>query len=207
MTARAADARTPTARGHQVLVLVGGVPGAGKSTLLARVAEDMPDVRVLDTEPYRRAIRAALPPWVPYRAYRAAVHGLHWAVLLAAILRGPDDGHGPLLVHEPATRPARRERLARLAVRRGWRPVLLMVDVERDEALAGQRRRGRVVASFEKHWDRWSAQRPHLVEAAESRRGAGGWERVHVAGRRRAAAVLEEVLGDVREDVREDAAG
>lgn len=193
------ETRPAAARGREaVFVLVGGVPGAGKSTLLARAA-DHPRVRAFDTDQHRRALGSVLPPWVPYRAYRAVVHGLHWAALLAALWRGPDGGHDGdvLLVHEPATRPARREWLARLAVRRRWRPVLLLVDVDRVEALAGQRRRGRVVrgASFDRHWERWSAQRPGLLEAAASGRGVGAWQEVHVVGRRQAPAVLADLVG------------
>lgn len=194
-------ARTPApddaAADHGTFVLVGGVPGAGKSTVLARLPEHA-DVRVLDPDRYRRWLRVTLPG-VPYRFLRPVVHGTHAATVLARLLAGPASGRRVLLVHEPATRPRRRAFVAALARARGWRPVLVVLDVDRDDALAGQHRRGRVVRSrsFARHWERWSQQRDLFRAATPTDREAGRrerWDEVHVVDRRTAPAVLRAVL-------------
>lgn len=186
----ATDTRPP-------FVLVGGVPGAGKSTALARVAAARPAVRVVDTEASRRRWRDVLGPRVPYALYRPLVHARHGVLQLGALLAGPAGGTAGLCVHDPATRPVRRAVLALLARARGWDPVLVVVDVDREAALAGQVARGRVVRprAFARHWRRWDAQRGRLRAAAASGSPHGGWSRVHVAPRREAATLLRHLLG------------
>lgn len=185
--------------GARTFVLVGGVPGAGKSTALARVAACRPGVRVLDSDAARRELRGRVPRGVPYAVYRPVVHVRHLAGVVRAVLRGPgcggdcadgvdgvDDGARVLVVHDPTSR-VRRWWWECLARRAGWRPVLVMVDVGRSEALSGQETRGRVVRAraFARHWRRWAAQRAELARGA-----AGGWSEVHVVGRSQAVSAL-----------------
>lgn len=187
MTTVAVERSVVRAPRGATFVLVGGVPGAGKSTALARVAGWRPGVRVLDSEVARRDLRGRVPGVVPYAVYRPVVHVRHLAGVVRAVLRSPRDGAGVLVVHDPATSRVRRWWWACLARRAGWRPVLVMVDVGRGEALSGQEARGRVVRSraFERHWRRWEAQRAELARGA-----AAGWSQVHVVGRSQAVSAL-----------------
>lgn len=187
-----------TVRRHGRLVIVGGVPGAGKSTLLEWAGREAAHARMLDPERHRRRLAQVLPRGVPYRSYRALVHALHTLATVGCILLGPVDSGaaGVLVVHSTATRPRRREWLARLARLRGWEPILLMVDVGRQTALAGQHERGRVVdaESFSRHWSRWTRQRGDLVEAQRASTPMGSWAKVEVADRDTARARLMELL-------------
>lgn len=142
------------------LVLVGGVPGAGKSTAIATVAPDVPGLIVLDPDALRSWFRAHLPAGVSYRWYRPLCHLLHALSVVAVLLAGPRRGRR-VVVHDPSTRPRRLRLLHALAVARGWRPVLCYVDTAPEEALAGQRRRGRVIdsGSFARHCSRWARLR------------------------------------------------
>lgn len=153
----------PAHPAHSDLVVVGGVPGAGKSTVIASVAQ-APGVAALDPD-HLRAPVAKRWPSVPPRAYRWAIHAVHAVVVWAVVLAGPGVLHRwpgraarVLLVHETATRRNRRRLLLRAAIRRGWRPTLLLVDATRDEAIAGQQARGRMVhpLAFDRHWTRWT---------------------------------------------------
>ncbi|WP_125775919.1 AAA family ATPase [Antribacter gilvus] len=183
--------------GTPLFVLVGGVPGAGKSTLLARIAGEGGGATVVDPDVQRRWFAAVLPSWVPYRSYRYVVHTVHALRTLWQVLRGPARERRVLMVHDPATRPRRREVLARLARARGWRPVLVVIDVPMEAALAGQLERGRVVGSrsFAGHWERWSAQRSGLAGAAVGQGSAGAWAGVHVVGRASALSQVRVLLG------------
>lgn len=174
---------SPDAAPGPLMIVVGGVPGAGKSTLLARVADDVPGSLVLDPDRHRRRIARRVPPWVPYGAYRWAVHTLHAVLTLLYLLRGPRSG-APFLVHDTATRERRREVLGLLARSRGWEPVLVAVDVSLEEALDGQLDRGRVVQpeEFVRHWARWTAQRPAFAAADGGPRGP--WSAVYLVARR-----------------------
>ncbi len=158
------------------VILVGGVPGAGKSTAIAQLAEQ-PGIRALDPDRFRTGLRTRFPASVPYRWYRPVVHVAQAMQTLAALLRGPGPGR-VLLVHDPATRPRRRDGFARLARWRGWRPALVFVDVDREVARRGQRDRGRVVAAdcFDGHWARWQELRPAL--AAADLAGREAWTQV-----------------------------
>lgn len=151
------------------LIMVGGVPGAGKTTAIEAASAGLPGVSVLDPERWQRALRRRLPRWVPYRAYRAVVHTGHTLAVLAHLLLGPLPGHR-LIVHDPGTRRRRRRLFLALAVRRGWRVVLVYVDAGRDDARDGQFQRGRALraASFDRHWDRWQQVRGRLGGASSA---------------------------------------
>jgi predicted kinase len=176
-------------------VLVGGIPGAGKSTALRAVAADRAGATVLDPDDHRRRLAALLPARVPYRWYRGVVHTLHTVCVLAVLLAGPRLTARGLAVHDPATRPVRRAATARLARWRGWAPELVLLDVDRDTALAGQRARGRTLrsGSFARHWRRWSAQRPALASGATGSAG-GGWQRIHLVPRDEAVPLIRRLL-------------
>ncbi len=171
------------------VVLVGGVPGAGKSTAIATVAPDVPDLSVLDPDALRHWFRGHLPAWVAYRWYRPWCHLLHALAVVWTLLLGSVPGRR-VVVHDPSTRTRRLRVLHRLAVARGWRPVLCYVDVAPESALAGQRERGRVIdpESFARHCVRWSRLRQ------EARGGdVGGWPTI-VVTRADAADELRRLL-------------
>ncbi|MER7608030.1 AAA family ATPase [Nocardioides sp. NPDC127503] len=177
------------------LLLLGGVPGAGKSTLIRDVASRRHDVRTLDSETPGRWLAARLPE-VPYRLYRPLVHLWHALATLVLVLLGSTADRPTLLVHDPATRPGRRELLGRIAHARGWRTSLVMIDVPRVAAIDGQYERGRLVRTdaFERHWDRWTDDQPRLLTAATFGDADGSWDKVHVFDRARAAGRLEAIL-------------
>lgn len=168
----------PITVGPRDLVLFAGLPGAGKSTLLAGL-RDTPALTVRDSEQVRERIRAALPPWVPYRAYRPLVHLIHHLRVLTSALRAP----GPVLVHDPATRAWTRGALASLAWLSGRSAVFLWLDVPPEHALAGQRARGRVIPrrSFARHVARADVLRCVLLSGAVPR----GWRSAVVLDRTR----------------------
>jgi AAA domain len=168
------------------LVLVGGVPGAGKTTAIARATDDLENVRAIDPEHLTWWLRQRLPERVPYRAYRWLVHLLHTLRVLIHLLDGPREGR-QLVVHDPGTRRRRRSLLLRLAHLAGWRTVLLYVDVDRAAARSGQLQRGRVVRSFDEHWESWQHLRPALDAAAHDQAVA---DPVLLAERADAAEVL-----------------
>jgi hypothetical protein len=126
-------------------VVVGGVPGAGKSTAM-RPYVGAAGVHVVDPDRVRRVV-----------SWRPLVHTVHQLLVWGGLLLGPTL-MGTLVVQDTATRRRRREALLRAALWRGWQVHLILVDVTRDEALAGQARRGRVSPSraFDRHWRRWS---------------------------------------------------
>lgn len=165
-------ARTGVAPAYD-LVLVGGVPGAGKTTAIARATDDLDHVRAIDPEHVTWWLRRRLPDEVPYRAYRWLVHLLHTLRVLVHLLNGPVAGRR-LVVHDPGTRIRRRSLFLGLAHLAGWRAVLLYVDVDRSAAQDGQLQRGRVVRSFEEHWESWQHLRPTLDAAARELVGADG---------------------------------
>lgn len=144
------------------LVIVGGVPGAGKSTAIAQAARGLDHVVAIDPEQVSGWLRGRLPQSVPYRRYRWVVHSVHTARIVARLLAGPVPGRR-LVIHDPGTRIRRRLLLLALARRAGWRVTELYVDVDRAAAREGQQRRGRVVGSFEQHWQSWLRLRPALI--------------------------------------------
>lgn len=144
------------------LIIVGGVPGAGKSTAIARATTGLGGVRVVDPEQVSGWLRQRLPASVPYRRYRWLVHTAHAVRTVAQLLAGPSSS-GRLVLHDPGTRFGRRRTLIALARRAGWRVTELYIDVDRTSAQEGQRRRGRVVRSFDEHWQNWQRLRPSLA--------------------------------------------
>ena len=184
------EATTPAPR----VVLVGGVPGAGKTTAIARVAGGLPSVDALDPESIGAGLSRALPEGTEYAAYRPVVHILHVLRVLLALLRGPVPGR-TLVVHDPATRPRRRQWFAWLARRRGWDPALVYIDVPRALAETGQVLRGRVVdpVSFAGHWARWEALRTEFV-GTPGRLDGALWSEVVLTDRERSAADLRRLV-------------
>ena len=165
----------------RTLVLVAGMPGAGKSTLLAGLPH-RPDTVVLDSDEHRAALARRFPR-LPYRRYRGLVHLRH----RLAVVRAACSGAPTVVVHLPATSVALRTVAALLAVLTGRAAHLLWLHVAPDEALRGQRERGRLVpsASFAGHARR-------AVAAAEALRAgrAPGWRTVTVVDRTAARAGL-----------------
>jgi hypothetical protein len=157
------------------LVLVGGVPGAGKTTAIARATDDLAHVVAIDPEHVSWWLRRRLPAGATYRSYRWLVHLGHTLRVLAHLVGGPVAGRR-LVVHDPGTRAGRRRLFLGLARLAGWRTVLLYVDVDRPDARAGQLRRGRVVRSFDEHWQSWQRLRPALMASPDP---AGGAHRDH----------------------------
>ncbi|SDW59503.1 Predicted kinase [Amycolatopsis xylanica] len=159
--------------GPRDLLVVAGLPGAGKTTMLREVR----DPPVLDSDQVRARLRALLPARVPYRLYRPLVHGWH---RLRVVGHAAGAG-GPVIVHEPSTRASTRALLAVVAVLTGRRIHLLWLDVTAEEALAGQRARGRVIRprSFARHVRRASRFRRFLLAQGVPR----GWSSARVTAR------------------------
>ena len=157
------------------------MPGAGKSTLLAGLPR-RPGLVVLDSDEHRAALARRFPR-LPYRRYRWLVHLRH---RLAAV-RAAWSGAPTVVVHLPATSTALRTAVALLAALTGRTAHLLWLHVDPDEALRGQRERGRLVpsGSFAGH-----ARRAAAATAALRAGRAAGWRTVVVAGRPAARAGL-----------------
>ncbi|MEV4742824.1 AAA family ATPase [Streptomyces sp. NPDC049555] len=117
------------------VVVVSGLPGSGKSTLLHRLSAAAPAV---DPRTVHVACEAVMPAWLPYAVYRpwARIEHVRW-------LRAQVRAGGPFLVHDCGSRPWLRRWLSRAAGRQGRALHLVLLDVTPDEALAGQRARGR----------------------------------------------------------------
>jgi predicted kinase len=163
----------------RVLVLVAGMPGAGKSTLL-RALPARPGLRVLDSDAYRARLAGAFGS-VPYRRYRPLVHLWHRLAVVGAAFSGAST----VVVHLPATGAGTRAAVTALAALSGRSAHLLWLDVAPEQALHGQRERGRVVpgGSFAGHAERAAATTAQL-------RGGDpepGWATVTVLDRAAAA--------------------
>lgn len=170
----------------RTVLLVAGLPGAGKSTLLAGVAA-APGVRVLDSGTARAALARRLPAGTPYPAYRWLTHLAHRAGVVGACL-GPT---GTVVVHLPATAPRGRAVVRALARLSGRDPHLLWLDVPAEQAMAGQRARGRVVRArpFAAHARRSAGTAATLRAGAEP-----GWTSVRTtdrSGARRGLALAQ----------------
>ncbi len=160
--------------GRQDLLVVAGLPGAGKTTMLRHAAGALP---VLDSDEVRERLTAVLPKSTPYRCYRPFVHAWHrFRVLGRAVSR-----RGPLVVHEPSTRASTRTLLAAVGVLSGRRLRLLYLDVTPEQALAGQRSRGRLIRprSFARHVRRAESWREELL----AEQIPPGWHSVQVISR------------------------
>jgi predicted kinase len=165
----------------RTLVLVAGMPGAGKSTLLAQLPR-RPGTVVLDSDDHRAALARRFPR-LPYRRYRGLVHLRH----RLAVVRAAFSGASTVVVHLPATSAVLRAAVAALAVLTGRAAHLLWLHVDPDDALRGQRERGRLVPSdsFAGHARRSAATATALREGR-----APGWRTVTVTDRTAARAGL-----------------
>ncbi len=143
------------------LVVLGGLPGAGKTTLLRRLSTRLPaGVVALDAEEVTARLRAARR-LVPYRLLRPLVHALH----LVRVARAVGSPATVVVTTDPATSPLRRVLFAALARRSGRSLHLVVLDTTVDEAVQGQRQRGRALSSrrMRRHARRWQALRARLV--------------------------------------------
>ncbi|MFJ7245066.1 AAA family ATPase [Kitasatospora sp. NPDC098652] len=150
---RAAHGRTVRAGVHELrgpgpaalrypaddLLVVTGLPGSGKSTLMRRSVR----APLVDSQLVREEYASRLPGRLPYALYRPLARLAHYRRLRRAVLDG-----GPLAVHDCGTLPFVRSWLARAAARQGRRVHLLLLDVDPQEARAGQWRRGRWVSRY-----------------------------------------------------------
>jgi hypothetical protein len=145
------------------VVVVAGIPGAGKTTLIRR-AVDPAAVRVVDTDDHRRRVPALM-------------YAEHYLRILLAVL-----GRRPAVIHSRGTHAWLRRAIAVLARLRGRPAHLILLDAGCEEAVAGQRERGRIIAPAEMarqsaRWRRLMARRPT----------GEGWTSVVVLDRARAA--------------------
>ncbi|MEU5366150.1 AAA family ATPase [Streptomyces sp. NPDC005925] len=125
--------------GPRDLVVVTGLPGSGKSTLMRRA---VPGRRV-DSQDTRDRWDRRMPRLLPYALYRPLVRLAHYAGLRRALRSGEG-----VVVHDCGTQAWVRRWLAREARRRDGRLHLLLLDATPEEALAGQRDRGRGVSRY-----------------------------------------------------------
>ncbi|MDT7708549.1 MAG: hypothetical protein QOG20_4156 [Pseudonocardiales bacterium] len=143
------------------LTLVAGLPGAGKSTLLRGLAR-RPGLAVLDSETQRRALAMLLPARTPYLLYRPVVHLLHRTAIVHRAFGRTDS----VVVHLPAISTGLRRLVRALARVTGRTAHLVWIEASIDEAVEGQRRRGRTLnqRSFARHARRAARTARRLLE-------------------------------------------
>ncbi|WP_171112734.1 MULTISPECIES: AAA family ATPase [Streptomyces] len=151
--------------GPHDLVVITGLPGSGKSTLMRRAVRD----GRIDSQDTRDRWDRGTPSWLPYAIYRPLVRLAHYAGLRRALRTGEG-----VVVHDCGTQAWVRAWLAREARRRGGTLHLLLLDVTPEQALAGQRARGRGVSryAFLRH-RRAAARLLHRAERGDLPRGCG----------------------------------
>ncbi|AQS67436.1 AAA family ATPase [Streptomyces pactum] len=125
--------------GPRDLVVITGLPGSGKSTLMRRAVRGPR----IDSQDTRDRWDRRMPRFLPYGLYRPFVRLAHYAGLRSALRSGEG-----VVVHDCGTQAWVRGWLAREARRRDGILHLLLLDVDPDEALAGQRERGRGVSRY-----------------------------------------------------------
>ncbi|MEU9735568.1 AAA family ATPase [Streptomyces sp. NPDC048002] len=138
---RERDGRSPHALlfGPKDLVVITGLPGSGKSTLMRRTVKGPR----IDSQDTRDRWDARMPRHLPYAVYRPLVRLAHYAGLWRVLRSGEG-----VVVHDCGTQAWVRGWLAREARRRGGSLHLLLLDVTPDQALQGQRERGRGVSRY-----------------------------------------------------------
>ncbi|GAA3999585.1 AAA family ATPase [Streptomyces marokkonensis] len=125
--------------GPRDLVVITGLPGSGKSTLMQRTVRGAR----IDSQDTRDRWDDRMPRLLPYGLYRPLVRLAHYAGLRRALRSGEG-----VVVHDCGTQAWVRGWLAREARRRDGTLHLLLLDVDADDALAGQRERGRGVSRY-----------------------------------------------------------
>ncbi|MFE4666599.1 AAA family ATPase [Streptomyces sp. NPDC056716] len=125
--------------GPRDLVVVTGLPGSGKSTLMRRTVKTLR----IDSQDTRDRWDQRTPRFLPYTAYRPLVRLAHYAGLRRALRSGEG-----VVVHDCGTQAWVRAWLAREARRRGGSLHILLLDVTPEQALQGQRERGRGVSRY-----------------------------------------------------------
>jgi hypothetical protein len=168
---------------QRTLLVVAGMPGAGKSTLLRNTHAD-PSIVVLDTDQMRERIATRFAPGTPYYRYRPLVHILHEARVLTALVRTP----GPVVVHDPATGPLARTRLVIFGILTRRTRRLLWLECTDQEAIHGQRQRGRVVLPWVFHRHTRAAQR--IRTRLHTGRLLYGWHSATITDRTQAGSGL-----------------
>ncbi|MER5726973.1 AAA family ATPase [Streptomyces sp. NPDC002138] len=145
------------------IVVVSGLPGGGKSTLIERAVAG----GGIDSQDTRARWERRMPGGLPYAAYRPLVRAAHYWRLWQ-VLRSGDSA----VVHDCGTQAWVRALLAGAARRRGRALHLVLLDATAEQALAGQRARGRGVSAYAFARHRGAVTRL-LLEAEAGRLPAG----------------------------------
>ncbi len=168
---------------QSAVVLVIGIPGAGKTVLIDRAASS-PPWTVLDPDRFRRQLSPALRRLpIPYPLFVLAI--------IVAIAKDPQ-----VVVESRGSNAWLRRLIAVCARVRGRKAVLILLDAPSEEAVAGQRSRGRVAPEPVMRWNatEWS----RVLDAASSGALATeGWTKVLALDRAQASTIedLGEFLG------------
>ncbi|MBH0777131.1 AAA family ATPase [Nocardia bovistercoris] len=143
-------------------LIFAGIPGAGKSTALHKFFGASPEdeapprtpqgALVLDSHHARNRWRHKLGR-LPYPLWRPIVHVAHYAGIREALR----EASGPVVIHDCATFGWARTMIGRWAEKYHREMHVVLLDVPADDAMAGQRARGRRVngVSFRLHVRRW----------------------------------------------------